>query len=127
MAKALERGESDLTSFLTKLDRTVLGDAKRKVEMKAQETGRDNARALNVPFWKKGKGVSKGKFGKEPSKDGKATGPRSRSPKRVPWATQKGRQPANWSDRPKPSWETNAGNLGKSGGGSGKGNGKRSW
>ena len=44
MAKALERGEADLTKYLTKLDRDVLGDAKRKVDIKAQEAGRDAAR-----------------------------------------------------------------------------------
>ena len=39
MAKALERGEKVLSSYLIKLDRDVLSDAKRKVESKAQEPG----------------------------------------------------------------------------------------
>ena len=50
MAKALECGEAGLTKYLTKLDRDVLGDAKRKVDIKAQEAGRDAARCLMPPL-----------------------------------------------------------------------------
>ena len=93
----------------------MLGDAKRKVEIRAQEAGRDGARNLNnVPA--SGKGNKKGK----PGKDGKAwnqdasAAPRSRSPRQQGWQPQPPPPP------PRPSWERASGK-----GASGSGKGKR--
>jgi len=121
MAKALERGETNLTAYLTKLDRDRLSDAKRKVEMRAQEAGRDTARA-------RGKGQPKGS-GKEQKgfkggKGGKGAsdqGARSRSPK-APWA-KKGSGFGKGNNDRRPSWEREAAN--RAAGSSGKNN--RSW
>ena len=114
MAKALERGETDLSPYLTKLNRDMLGDAKRKVEIRAQEAGRDGARNLNnVPASGKGKKGKPGKDGKAWNQDASAA-PRCRSPRQQSWQPQPPPPP------PRPSWERASGK-----GASGSGKGKR--
>jgi len=115
MAKALEIGESDLGSYLTTINRDLLSDAKRKIDLQMQEAGRTRVRnAANPPLQLKGsKGGSGGKGGKGGGKLSKSAGAagdkRSRSPAKVPWGQGRGKDQ-------RPSWERTSSAAGSKGG-----------
>ena len=107
LAKELERGGTDVQPFLATLHRDVLADARRKVEVKAQESARDVARSSGTRFGS-GKG-SKDSKGSKGSKGNKGGWDRSRSPRAAAASHQNGQRqpqtPPAPDTRRKPSWE----------------------
>ena len=113
MAKALQKGEKDIGSYLTELNRNLLGDAKRKVDQTLQEIGRDAARNANNPTLKQRRPRNGSKGGKASSKggiDGKG------GQTKRPWVPSKFAYSNRQSAGARPTWEREGTS------GSGKGN-----